>query len=224
MSTYMTEEEQIEAIKKWWRRYSTPITIILSVILLAASGYRYWQWHENKVNTQASNAYEHLMVAFSNHDNKAIKAYANQLTQQFSDTVYADAARMTLAKLYVSRDKLDKALEPLEYVASHSRLKALRQVARLRIARIMAAQKAYDKAIGELATVDDDSYMPLINELKGDIYTATGNYQQAAVAYKDAISEARTNGIGNQYLEMKTNELATLTQSMNVGASAPRSA
>ncbi|WED44378.1 YfgM family protein [Legionella cardiaca] len=214
MSVYMTEEEQLEAIKKWWQRYSTPITVVLSVLLLVVAGYKYWTWHQYKVSMQASNAYEHLMVAFSNQDNKSVRSYANQLINDYGDTVYADAARLTLAKLYVGYDKYEKAKENLDYVANNSKMLALKQVAKIRIARLLAAEKDYDKALAQLTKVDDAAYMPVVNELKGDIYAATGKYQQAINFYKEAITEVRTNGMGNLFLEMKTNELAALTQSM----------
>ena len=158
MSVYMTEEEQLQAIKKWWLRYNTPILVLLSVVMLSVAGYRYWNWHHEKILTQASTVYERLMVSFSEHKNKEIRSYANQLIKEYGQTVYADAARMTLAKIYVT----------------------------------------------------------IVNELKGDIFLEKGDYQQAIKLYKQAINEAKTHGIGNLFLEMKTNELAALTQSKNV--------
>ncbi|KTC86724.1 YfgM family protein [Legionella brunensis] len=214
MSVYMTEEEQLEAIKKWWQKNNTIITVLFSVVLLIVAGYKYWTWHQYKVSMQASNAYEHLMVAFSNQDNKSVRSYANELINDYGQTIYADAARLTLAKLYINYDKYAKARESLEYVANNSKMMALKQVAKIRIARLLAAEKAYDKALATLSTVDDATYMPVVNELKGDIYAATGKYQQAINSYKEAITEVRTNGMGNLFLEMKTNELAALTQSM----------
>ena len=224
MSVYMTEEEQLEAIKKWWNKYSNIITVVLSVILLVFAGFKYWNWHHDKISAQASNAYERMMLAFANQDNQSVQSYANQLIKDYSKTVYADAARLTLAKLFVTDDNYPKARESLEYVANHSKMPALRQVAKIRIARLFAAEKAYDKALAELASIVDTAYMPVINELKGDIYTATGQYQKAIVAYKEAITEVRTNGMGNLFLEMKTNELAALSQSMNTEDAALQSA
>lgn len=224
MSVYMTEEEQLAAIKNWWNKYSNVITVILSLILLITAGFKYWNWHQEKISTQASTAYERLMVAFSNQDENSIQSYANQLIKDYGQTVYADAARLTLAKLLVTNDQYDKARENLEYVAEHSKMQPLKQVAKLRIARLFAAQRAYDKALAELTVVDDSAYLPVINELKGDIYAATGNYQQAIQSYKEAITEVRTNGMGNLFLEMKTNELAALAQSKNASDSTLQSA
>lgn len=210
----MTEAEQLEAIKKWWKRHNNIITIVLSLILLIISGYKYWNWHQEKVNQQASNAYEHLMLAFSNQDNKSVRAYSNQLLKDYKDTVYSDAARLTLAKLFVLRENYPKARQELEYVANHSKMTALQQVAQIRLARLLAAEKSYDQALAQLSKVADTTYMPVINELRGDIYAATGQYQQAVISYREAITEAQKHGMGNLFLEMKTNELAAMTQSM----------
>jgi len=211
----MTEEEQLDAIRKWWQRNNTWIMLVLSCLLLAASGYKYWNWHVEKVSTQASNAYEHMMVAFSESDNKSVRAYANQLISDYGQTVYADAARLALAKLQVNKNRLDKAHVMLEDVVAHSKMTALKQVARIRIARLLTAEKDYERALEELSVLDDAAYRPVINELKGDIFAATGQYQQAINAYKEAISEVRNHGMGNLFLEMKTNELAALAQSVN---------
>ena len=215
VSIYMTETEQLEALKKWWKRYNNIITITLSVILLLISGYKYWNWHQEKINQQASMTYENLMLAFSNQDNKGVRGYANQLLKDYADTVYSDAARLTLAKLYVLQEKYPKAKEALSYVANHSKMPTLQQLAKIRLARLLAAEKSYDQALKELSTVDGNAYMPVVNELRGDVYAATGQYQQAVLSYKKAIVEAQTHGMGNLLLEMKTNELASKTQSMN---------
>ena len=217
MSVYMTEAEQLEAIKKWWKRNNNVITIVLSIVLLLIAGYKYWNWHEEKISQQASNAYEHMMLAYSNQDNKAVRGYAKELLNDYGNTVYADAAHLTLAKLFVLHENYQKAEEELGYVATHSKMIAIQQVAKIRLARLLAAEKSYDKALSELSKVNTTTYMPVVNELRGDIYAAIGQYEQAVASYRKAISEVQTHGMGNLFLEMKTNELAAMTQSMKVG-------
>ncbi|RUR12820.1 tetratricopeptide repeat protein [Legionella sp. km772] len=214
MSVYMTEEEQLETIKKWWKKYGNLITIFLSVVLLCVAGYRYMNWHQDKVKQQASNAYENMMVAFSNHDIKSVRSYANELTKDYDNTVYADIAHLTLAKVYVEKSKLDEAKKELQQVVSNGHMPPLRQIAKIRIARILAATKDYTNALNELSSIDDNTYLPVVNELKGDIYGATGQYQNAINSYRLAITAVKSNGLGNLFLEMKTNELANKTQSV----------
>jgi predicted negative regulator of RcsB-dependent stress response len=208
----MTEQEQIEQIKKWWKQYNGILTVIISLILLSISAYKYWGWHQEKISQQASNTYEQMMVAFSNQDNKSVRAYANELLSEYKNTVYADAARMTLAKLYISHNKYPEAHDQLEYVASYGKMPAFQQIAKIRLARLLIAEQTFDQALAELNEVNDKAYIPLINEIKGDIYTAKGEYPKAMNAYRKAVAEAQGQGMGNLFLEMKTNELATLTQ------------
>lgn len=221
MSVYMTEAEQIDALKKWWQRYNGIITVLFSVILLILAGIRYWSWHQEKVTFQASNAYERMMLAFSNQDNKAVRGYARQLVTDYGHTVYADAARLTLAKLYVNHEKYAEAQKELEYVAGHAKMMALADVAKIRLARILTAEKSYEQALNELTKVQENTYLPVVNELRGDIYSATGRYQEAANYYRQAIKEVQTNGMGNLFLEMKTNELAAYMQSMTAKDAKP---
>lgn len=216
MSVYMTEEEQIESIKRWWKRYSTPLIVLISCILLAIAGYRYWSWHQEQVKVQASNTYEQMMLAFSHRNDKSVKSFANQLTKNHKGTVYADVAHLTLAKLLVARNKMDSARDELNQVIASSRVDALRQVARLRMARIYLQTKAYDKALSELQNVDDQAYLAVINELKGDLFAATGKYQEAFASYRLAMAESKSSGMNNLFLEMKTNEVAAMNQSLNV--------
>ncbi|KTD75054.1 YfgM family protein [Legionella waltersii] len=214
MSVYMTEEEQLDQIKKWWRRYGNMITMTLSVILLCIAGYRYWNWHQDKIKQQASATYENMMVALSNKNIKSVRAYAGDLIKNYNNTIYSDVAHMTMAKVYVDKSKLPEAIHELQIVATNSKMTPLKQIAKIRIARLMAGEKSYTNALNELSVVDDPIYLPVINELKGDIYSAKGQYQEAISAYREAINEVRTNGMGNLFLEMKTNELAVKTQSM----------
>lgn len=214
MSVYMTEDEQLEVIKKWWKRYGNIVTVLISLVLLSIAGYRYFNWHQDKVKSEASNVYEHMMIAFSNQNIKSVRSYANELTKDYNSTVYADIAHLTLAKIYIDKNKLDTAKSELKIVADTGHMVSLKQIAKIRIARIFAAQKDYTKALNELSSIDDTTYLPVINELKGDIYGATGQYQNAVNAYRLAINEVKDKGMGNLFLEMKSNELANKTQSV----------
>ena len=214
MSVYMTEEEQLESIKKWWKQYGNLVTVVLSLILFGIAGYRYLNWHQDKLTQQASVAYEQMMVALSNQNIKAVRAYANELIHEHNRTVYADAAHMTLAKIYVSKNKVEQAREDLQAVATDSKMSTLKQIAKIRIARIFAAEKSYTNALKELSSVHDNTYLPVINELKGDIYGATGQYQESMNSYKQTLDEVKNNGMGNLFLEMKTNAIASKSHSM----------
>lgn len=211
MSIYMTEAEQVEAIKAWWQRHQRVITTLITGVLLLVAGYRYWHWHTEKVTHLASEAYERLMMAASHKEGPQIEAYAHALIKEYPKTVYRDAARLTLAKHFVSEKKWDAASQELEAVVKHARMPALKEVAQIRLIRLWIAEKAYDKALTALNKMNSATYKPLIDELKGDVYAATQHFDEAEASYQEAREEIKIRGIGNVFLDMKSNELASLT-------------
>jgi len=53
-------------------------------------------------------------------------------------------------------------------------------------------------------------YLPMVNELRGDIFFAMQQYTQAQAAYQAAIDANTERGINNSFLRMKQNETAGL--------------
>lgn len=214
----MTEEEQLETIKKWWRRYGNWVTIGVSFVLLCGAGYRYFEWHQQKMAQQASMTYERMMQAVSDQHIPSVRSYANELITHHHNTVYEDAAHLALAKVYVAKNKLALAKKELHAIIADSHLPALKQIAKIRTARILSSEHAYADALAQLSSLDDTTYASVINELKGDIYSATGEYKDAITAYRLAQDEMKINGMSNLFLEMKTNELLAKTQASDVVA------
>lgn len=208
MSTgYLTEVEQIELFKNWWKRHAKLISTVLTLVLVLIAGGRYWQWHQHKHMEDASNAYEHLMVAFSSQGPETVHAYVDQLVSHYSDTVYATTAQLIQAKLYVSAEDYVQAKRVLQVVADQSKFDVLADVARLRLARIMIYEKNYKLALQELDRVKTSSYQALARELRGDVFYVQNKIKKADAAYQAAKTDIEKSGVNNVFLEMKRHNL-----------------
>jgi predicted negative regulator of RcsB-dependent stress response len=203
---YLNEYEQWNALKKWWHKYNGIIILAFSMILLSISAYKYWRWHEESKLQFASNLYEQMMLASANHQNKQIKDLANQLVRDYPKSIYADAARLNLAKIAVAAKNYDKAEAALKWVAENSQTSELADVAKIRLARVWLAKQQYKDALGILKNMHSKAYLPLVDELRGDIYTAMNQYDKAVDFYRKALSEVQNYGVGNLFLEMKSND------------------
>lgn len=199
----MTEEEQLEAIKKWWKKHQNKISVVLSTILLITAGYRYWTWHTEKKMLQASEMYERLISAFSKQDTTALQASIKTLNTQFKNTVYSDVAYLVTAHQWVAQQQWDQAKQALTTVIQNSKMTALQEVARLRMARIDIYQGLYSQALTELDKIQDSAYLAKINELKGDVFYATGEYAKADSYYQKARLNAEKQGVTLYSLDMK---------------------
>lgn len=210
MNIYQTETEQVEVIKKWFKQYGHWVSSCILVILLVIGGYRLWERHTLKINSQASERYQQLMLAVADNDKTLISAQSNDLMLHYPNTIYAQGAALTQAKLFVSEEKWNDALDQLNVAITHGKSPALRQIARLRSARILCTFRKpedYQKALIILETIDDIAYLPAIDEMKGDVYLALNDKKQARVYYLKALKAFLKAGSSSPFLEMKLNEI-----------------
>lgn len=206
MISDLSDKEQIEVFKKWWRDYGRSITCAVVVGLLIGLGWRYWHQHQAHYAQQASTIYYQLQVANQQNQTAQVQSLTSQLMQQYARTPYASLAALFAAKQAVSQNHYADALQQLQWVMQHSRLSSIKQIARLRAARVLLAQQQSQAALQLLQHVDDVAYQPLIDHVKGDIYAAMGNGAAAQQAYQTAQNEAHAAGIVDPVLQMKVSQ------------------
>lgn len=207
MTVYMSEQEQVEMLKSWWKKYGNIVTILISLTLLSIAGFRYWNWHKNSIDQQASAIYERMMVSYANNDYKQVKSNAQRLIDDFKSTIYADVANLTVAKVAVNREKYKTAKKSLSAVIDNSKSPVIVDIARVRMTRLLINEKNYQEAKIEIGKVKDKSLQSIVDEIEGDIALAQNNKNDAIRHYKAAIAEVEKIGGGNIFLEMKSNSL-----------------
>jgi predicted negative regulator of RcsB-dependent stress response len=207
MSIYMTEDEQIAVIKNWLQKNFWQIIFFVFVGVGFSLGFQFWKLTQTKMQEQASNAYENLIVAVSKNNIKAVRNYANILVNSYPKTEYAIAAHLTLAKWYVNKQKYSAARDELEYILKHYPKADLTDIAKIRLARLLISEEVYERALTVLSRVNNDAYKPVIHELTGDIYAKTERAGDAIKMYTEAIDEVHKDGMGNLFLEMKMTNL-----------------
>jgi predicted negative regulator of RcsB-dependent stress response len=194
MSTYRSEEEQVEVIKRWWKEYgfATITGIILAIILVL--GWQYYQRYEIANTQQASFVYQELIGIQMNPDKAknnadAVSAYANDLITHYAHTPYAKLASLWLAKVAVDQRKLNDAMGHLEWVMSHtSSHDALHAIAQIRLARIYLAQNQPQDVLTLLNNFSNKDYMGVALAAKGDAYLKLNQVHDARDAYQQALA------------------------------------
>lgn len=189
MNEYETEEQQVEALKKWWKENGTSLIVGLFVGVSALFGWRYYVEQDNVHAVQASNLYMQVMqnTSTNNIDDKTIDIH-NQLINTYSDTPYAALASLALAKTEYEKDNTDGAVAQLELAVKHANDEVIKQIASLRLVRIHIEQKKYDAAMTMLNAKHATAYDAQYEELKGDLYSAKGEVAEARMAYDNAIN------------------------------------
>ena len=202
-----TEEEQIETLKKWWAENGR--AIILGVLIGGGAifGWRWWESYQLQQAQTASIDYQDVLSEFNNGNAKRVGAGVQSLRNDYASTPYAALASLLVAKLAVDGNDLDGAVEALRWAMQNSPEQDVRNIATLRLSRVLSAQENYDEAFNLLNREFPMTYTALVEEVKGDIWVAQGNPALARAAYARAQAANQTQG-NSSLLQMKLDDLA----------------
>ena len=200
MEIYSTEEQQAEAIKRFFRENG--LSLALGVIVGLGGLYGWKAYNQNQITTaeQASDAYTKLV------ESDSVLASADAFMSENKDTQYATLAAFVAAKEAVDTQKLDVANEKLSWIVTNVDNAQLKAIATTRLARVQIAQQQYDNALSTLNAPLPEAFNANVAELKGDIYTQQGNKEQARVAYQAAVDAGGLTS--NPLLQIKLDDLA----------------
>ena len=208
MATYdLDEQERLDELKAWWKRWGNLLMIGLAVVIAVAAGWRYWQ---NRVVTQsleAATVYEQLTQSLAANDTKAARDAGAMLIDQYKGTAYAPRAALLLARLNVGAKDLKSAQAQLEWAAANSKEPAVRDLARLRLAGVQLDQKQYDAALKTLSATHSDAFAFRFHDLKGDVLLAQDKPAEARAAYQAAFGKMAEDNPYRNIVELKLDAL-----------------
>jgi len=202
---HTTEEEQIESLKKWWKENGTSVVVGLVVGFGALIGGNYWMQYNETQSQNASLEFSQLQDDMQQSLDASVMTRGDHIINNFSDTPYAVLSAFAIAKLKVDEGDLLSARARLQWVLDNSKQTEFLHMARIRMATVMLAEDNADGALALINTVEAGEYLPLYEELKGDIYAAKSQKGQARSAYERAL-KANDKG-DNSMLQMKLDDL-----------------
>jgi len=202
MEQYETEEQQVEAIKRFWKENGLALVIGAFLGLGGLLGWRYYNDSQITAKEQASFAYEKASEELLKGE--AGFSQAKTFIDSHSDTGYAMLMALEMAQQAIERKDLIEAAKQLEFVASNAKLSAVQSVAQLRLARIQIEQGELELALASADKVTDPAFKAQSQEIKGDVYQAQQLFDKARAAYSAALE---TNA-RDQVLKMKLDNLA----------------
>lgn len=208
METYQTEEEQIQAIKDWWKENGRSIIIGLVIGLAAIGGYRYWNEHVQQQSEQASQLYSKVMDAATEKNTEVALTAGKEVIEKYAATPYAPLTALILGRLAADKNDYVSAEAQLSWVVANASDEGLQQIARIRLSRILAAQNKTDEALAMVSIPAVSGFEVLISELRGDLYLQQKNESSAAEEYRKALSDLKLNPQRRQLIQMKLDDLA----------------
>jgi predicted negative regulator of RcsB-dependent stress response len=210
MATHLDDEEELENLKRWFKENWVALAAGLVIGFGAIGGWQAWKGYQEKQSLTASQMYDDLKKALTAAKADEAKGIADKLQSDYSGTPYAGAAALRLAQVAVVDKDYDAALKRLDWVAEHGDEDGLKQLAKLRKARVLWQQSKPDDAL-KLLDGDAGEYASLYAELRGDIAYSKNDVDNARKAYQTALDKAPEAAANRALLQQKLDDLAVET-------------
>lgn len=209
MDDLQSEKEQIEEMRAWWSEYGSYVIAGIVIAVGGLIGFNQYTNSKLAAQTEASELYESLAVHVTDGDLDAAKSIADSLANDYADTSYAAQSKFAMAKLYMDKNRDQDAAATLKELLVSDGNDELKNIGRLRLARILLYQDHAAEAVDMLKAVATPSFAALSSELLGDAHAALGQTDAAAEAYRTALADPSQNpGIDRALVQMKLNDLA----------------
>ena len=218
----LEEQEQLDQIKHFWKKYGNLISWVLIVVLggyAAWNGYQYWQRDQA---AKAAVLFDEVERAVTAGDVVRVERSLADMKEKFGGTQYAHQAALLAAKALQAKDKAEAARAALKWVAEVAPDPAYRDIARLRLSALLLDAGSNDEALAQLSAPFTPAMAGLAADLRGDVMQVKGQKDEAVSAYQSAwqllsdspdyrrLVQAKLNALG---LDPETASLATATGS-----------
>jgi predicted negative regulator of RcsB-dependent stress response len=208
VSEYMNDDDRVLVLRRWWEGNGTSLIVMLVVVIGGVIG---WRWYNDYAQTRdeaASATYQRYLEA-RQRDAKPeeVATILATLDNDFRATVYRVFTLFYRAHDAADAANFTKAAEYLDTAVKDAKDDGLRDIARLRLARLQVQAGNADAALETLRKIGGSGFRSYVAELKGDILIGQNKPDEAREAYQAAAAAADKNE-PQPVLEMKINDLA----------------
>lgn len=225
MSEYLTDEEQVERLKRLTKTYGGSALTGILLALIAYFGWSYWHKSQQANSFVLANDYQTVLDASQKLNSETVApadktkflSGASALVKSHPDTAYAYQTLLLEAKVAADREDYAAAEKALtQAVAQKIEDQGLIQLAYLRLSRVQAQLGKTDAALASLGKVSDAAFAPSMNEQKGDVLLQKNDIKGAQQAYQAAWDVLAKRQEPSQLLKVKMESVGMTVQAIEL--------
>ncbi|TAJ78011.1 MAG: tetratricopeptide repeat protein [Gallionellaceae bacterium] len=208
MSTLdLQEQEQVDALKAWWRDNGKWVIGAVVVALLGFAGMQFWKSHQAQQSGEAAKLYAEVEKQTLSNDPKRVNDAVAALVDKFGSSAYAPRAQLLAVQVNIQMKDVTRAKMQLQWVIEHAGETGLQDTARLKLSSILLDEKNFDAALKQLDATHPEAFTGLYADLKGDVLSAQGKTEEAKAAYKQALDKIDAKSMYRNLVQLKLDGL-----------------
>ncbi|MBG2913158.1 YfgM family protein [Proteus terrae] len=205
MEVYSTENEQVDAIKQFFKNYGLTIVLAAVIGFGGVFGWKYWQSHQTNRLQESAGAFATVSEALAKPTPENI-ALAEKFVTDTND-IYGALASLELAQIAIDANDLVNGERHLTNAVAKVKNDAFADMLNLRLARVQLALDKTDVALVSLEQVKGKAWNGMKNYIRGDVLAKKGDNAGAATAYRSALTDENAGAI-RSLVELKLNNLS----------------
>ena len=202
----LQEQEQLDALKAWWKDNGNMLLGVMLVALVVAGGWRGWQYYQQKQANESATLYAGFTQQLESRDAKRIDDAAAAVMDKYASSGYAPRAALQAALVNEGK-AVATAKTQLQWVIDRAKEPGMKEVARLRLAAILLDEKNYAEAAKLLEAKQAVSFDALYADMRGDVLGAQGKLEEARSAYKLAYEKIGEKSQYRNLIQIKMDAL-----------------
>jgi predicted negative regulator of RcsB-dependent stress response len=185
MATHLDleEQEQLDAVKRFWKQYGNLITWVLVLVLGGFAAWNGWQWWQRDQAIKAGAMFDELDRAAQAGEIDKVTRIFNDLKERFGSTTFAQQGALLTAKAQTEKNQSDAAIATLQWVATQGGEAEFKTIARLRLAGLLLDSKKPDEALKQLDEATSPDFAALVADRRGDVLLSQGKGEEAQASY-----------------------------------------
>jgi predicted negative regulator of RcsB-dependent stress response len=207
MALDLEEQEQLDALKQFWKQYGTLIITLAFLALAAFAGVKGWNYYQRGQSEQASALFGKLEEAVRKNDVAQVGSLGAEIIDKYGATAYGPMAALLVARRNYDNGDAAAAATRLQWALDKARDDEIVALARLRLAGIRLDEKRYDEALALLDAKHAPAFAPLYADLRGDVLAAQGKAAEARAAYQLALEKIPPNSNYRSVVQIKLDAL-----------------
>jgi predicted negative regulator of RcsB-dependent stress response len=203
----LEEQEQLDELKHFWKRWGDVITWALIVVLGAYAAWTAWQSWSTRQAAQAAALYDTVERAAILGDVALLERAVADIEDKYASTTYAQQSAMLAARIFSDKDNGTAARKQLQWLIDHGSDEAYQALARLRLAALLMQAQSFDEARKLLTAKVPEAFAPLVADRLGDLASMQKQPAQAVEHYLQAWQGMEPN---TEYRRLVAVKLAAL--------------